>query len=181
MIKKVHFLAMFLFITLQLYGQEYPSFHWGMSLGIFYNHQKIVSDDSTIDSQIDSITLFMINMKLGGLFRVGYYFNSWGAVGLESGVVFNSYQVNGPFRCFFKIGPSDFNFKILGGFSVNREVSPTGNGVDDVVVAGTFEYGGRIEVMNLYFEWLESQSFNAQLSDSSKISFGYSFFLPDLR
>lgn len=181
MVKKVYFVIVLFLITINLYTQNYPAVHWGLSLGLFYNSQKFVSDDSTIDSQVDSITLFMINMKIGGLFRVGYYFNELSAIGLESGVIFNSYQVSGPFRCFFKIGPSDFNFKLLGGVSVNREVSHTGDGVSDIVVAGTFEYGGRIEIMHLYFEWIESQSFNDQLLDSSKISFGYSLFLPDLR
>lgn len=180
MIKKSIILILFIFLGLSAYCSPYPGFHWGISLGFFFNTQGLEDEDSSVESQVDSVTLFMINMKLGGLLRVGYHFNPFLATGLESGVLFNTYQQHAPLRAYFRFGPSDINLKLLAGVTVNREIPYDRNGLDGEIVAGTFEVGGRVEFINIYIEWLESNSLNDLIDDSTRISIGYSLFLPDL-
>lgn len=177
MVKKV-FLISILVLGWSLFSSDYPGIRWGLSLGFFFNHQEANSSDSNLDSQVDSLTLFMVNMKFGGLFRVGYHFNPYLATGLESGVLFNTYQQQGPFRAYLRLGPPNLNVKAIGGISVNRIVPLEGNGVDGAIVAGTIEGGFRVEIINIYIEWLESNSINDLIDSSTKISFGYSLFLP---
>ncbi len=180
MIKRFILIIVILVNSLHIFATDFPTTNWGLSLGMFYTEQEAGENDLTISAQVDSISLFLMNMKFGSLVRFGYYFDGFFAVGLESGLIFNSYQINLPLRSFVKLGSSNINLKVLGGISLNREVSDYIDGLPQHVIAGTLECGIRLDLFNLYFEYMNSKSYNSLISDSMKISFGYTIYLPNI-
>lgn len=181
MFKNVICIMFFIVFTNICYSQDYPGLRLGLSLGFFYTEHKLLPGDSTIEQQVDSISTFMVNMKFGGLLRLGYHFNSLFSAGTESGILFNNYHINVPFRVYGKLGSSNFNIKGITGFSYVREKTYNGSGIEDIGSGITMEYGGRVEIMHVYIEILNSYSLSPIFSDSTKISFGYSLFFPDIR
>lgn len=181
MFKKVILIISLLYIPCLCFSKTYPGFRYGISLGFFYTEHQLISEDSTIEKQVDSITLFMVNMKLGGLLRLGYHFNDLVSVGGESGILFNNYHINIPLRFYGKLGSSSLNIKGITGISFIREKTYTGNGAEDIGNGLTYEYGLRLEIMHIYLEVLKSHSMSFNFSDSTKISFGYSLFFSNFR
>ncbi len=181
MFKKVIIITILLLSVNQVFSIDEDAFHLGVSLGFFYTEQSLIESDSTIEAQVDSISLFMSNIKFGVLLRGEYIITPMLSLGLESGGVFNSYHLNLPLRLYGRIGGSRLNLKAIAGISYNRESGYNGYGLEFVDNTITADFGGRVELFHLYFELLKCIPLSDNIGNSTKISFGYSLFLPDIR
>lgn len=179
MFKKVIILGVFLASYTPFFGDD--PYNFGLSLGFFYTDNDFMHRETNIESQVDSITLFMANMKFGILFRSGYSIDKYVDVGLESGVLFNSYHQNFPVRLYGKLGTVSLNIKPIVGLSYIREAKYMGYGMQDIGIGFSVDYGARLEIFHVYFEALISNSLSSNFLDSKKISFGYSLFFPNIR
>ncbi len=181
MFKKVFMIVVICLIFTELYSDEDKKVKLGITVGLFYSNQDLVTKESTIEAQVDSISLFLMNMKFGTLLRGGYNFNPLLSLGLESGILFNSYHQNFPLRVYGKLGTTNINLKFISGISIIRESGYDNNGIETVIMGSSFEYGARLELFHVYFELLKSHAISSNLLDSTKISFGYSLFFPKIR